>query len=253
MNLSSLKYLLRETFIRLHLDVTKNLSYDRLTRNLIKIVLTKTSNTVDVGCHKGEILAQCISSASQARHYGFEPIPQMYNELKKKFTQPNVFIYPYALFDEEKTASFFVVEKEKGYSSLKNRELEFESNKKEIQVQTKKLDDIVADKIDFIKIDVEGAELQVLKGAVNMLKQSQPIIHLECGKGGYDYFNKEPMEIFTFLQQLNYSLFKITEWQNKNAALTQQQFFNLFETNEEYYFVALPNWFLSKNNYKFAA
>ena len=48
-------------------------------------------------------------------------------------------------------------------------------------VELKKLDDVIPTDvtIDFIKIDVEGAELGVLKGAKNVLLKNKPIIIFE--------------------------------------------------------------------------
>src|SRR5687767_3449330 len=88
----------------LHLDVTRNMKYDRETEKVIKKVLKNNSCTIDVGCHKGEMLEQFIAASPKGKHFGFEPIPDFYNELNKKFNGPSCTIYPYALADKEGTA-----------------------------------------------------------------------------------------------------------------------------------------------------
>ena len=50
------KNFLRETLNFLHLDLTKNLEYDRLTKAIMKQSISIDSNCIDIGCHKGEIL-----------------------------------------------------------------------------------------------------------------------------------------------------------------------------------------------------
>jgi len=67
---------------------------------------------------------------------------------------------------------------------------------------TKKIDDFNLPKIDFIKIDVEGHELKVLLGAVNLIEKDFPDIWLECiEKLGTNF-----SEINSFLSSKNYML-----------------------------------------------
>ena len=80
-----MKEVLRNIFINLKLDVTKNIKYDRLTREVIKTSVKEGDVCVDVGCHKGEILDLFISESSE-KHYGFEPIPSFYQCLKNKYS-----------------------------------------------------------------------------------------------------------------------------------------------------------------------
>lgn len=49
--MSILKDIIREILISLHLDLTKNLKYDRLTRKIFKKYIKKDNNCIDVGCH----------------------------------------------------------------------------------------------------------------------------------------------------------------------------------------------------------
>jgi|UPI00036AB41C FkbM family methyltransferase len=53
-------------------------------------------------------------------------------------------------------------------------------------------------RVDFIKLDVEGAELLALKGAKNILEKFKPIICLECGVFEFDNINN-------FLKKIGYS------------------------------------------------
>jgi FkbM family methyltransferase len=97
--------------------------------------------------------------------------------------------------------------------SLKLRK--YKKNYETQKVSMIKLDDYCEkncpQKIHFIKADVEGAELEVLKGAENMLRQSMPILFLEIQQHHTQLFNYEPFEIFDYLYGLGYHSYIIQE------------------------------------------
>ena len=76
-----IKNLIRTSMNFIHLDLTKNLEYDRLTKKILKEHLQKDSNCIDIGCHKGEILEMMLKYSPDGTHYAFEPIPDLYEEL----------------------------------------------------------------------------------------------------------------------------------------------------------------------------
>ena len=61
----------------------------------------------------------------------------------------------------------------------------------------------------MIKIDVEGHELSILKGAINLLKNANPIIILEINPGALIQNELSLSNIFEFLNELNYNSFNI--------------------------------------------
>ncbi|GAB4290781.1 MAG: hypothetical protein Kow0068_16170 [Marinilabiliales bacterium] len=115
-----IKETLREFFITLHLDLTKNLKYDRLTKVILKKYLNSNSNCIDVGCHKGEILDLILKYAPQGKHYAFEPIPYLYNELRNKYKN-KAEIFPYALSDTNGESNFQLVKNAPAYSGIKKK------------------------------------------------------------------------------------------------------------------------------------
>ena len=80
-----LKNAIRLSLNFLHLDLTKNLEYDRLTKSIMKREIKVDSNCIDVGCHKGEILENILKYSPKGTHFGFEPIPMLFKQLKKKY------------------------------------------------------------------------------------------------------------------------------------------------------------------------
>jgi FkbM family methyltransferase len=235
------KDILRKLLIFFHLDVTKNLQYDRLTKLIMKKNIKKDSNCIDIGCHKGEILDLILKYAPEGKHYAFEPIPYLFDELQKKFKN-KAQIFPYALSDVEETSTFQLVTNAPAYSGLKRRSYDISNPEiEEIEVKIKKLDDIISldEKIDFIKIDVEGAEFGVLKGAKNLLIKNKPVILFECGKGASDFYGTNPLDLYDFMvDEVGLRIFTLTSYIKDGQSLNRGEFEMCFDTNSEYYFVA---------------
>ena len=87
-----MKDLIKSILNLLHLDITKNLKYDRLTKLVIKRALNLNSNAIDIGCHKGEILVEILKNAPNGQHFAFEPIPLFYQNLQKNSKKKQPFI-----------------------------------------------------------------------------------------------------------------------------------------------------------------
>lgn len=237
-----IKSLLREVLLFLRLDITKNLAYDRMSRKLIRNCVRPSDHCVDVGAHKGEFLSYFTRLAPQGKHLAFEPIPQFYNSLKKHWRN-RVQIFPYALSDRKGKSEFQWVKNAPAYSGLKRRKYAISKPEIEtIEIETRCLDDFL-DKnrpLRFIKIDVEGAEFLVLKGAKEILKKNRPFILFEFGLGASDYYQNTPQELFQFFDSLDYALFNLKDAFQAEKALDLKTFENQYEKNSEYYFWAAP-------------
>jgi Methyltransferase FkbM domain len=61
-----------------------------------------------------------------------------------------------------------------------------------------------------MKIDVEGGELGVLRGARSLLDRCKPIVAFECGVNSYGNYHKNPDEIFEIFTKLDFSIYSIT-------------------------------------------
>lgn len=236
-----IKNLIRATLNTLHLDITKNLKYDRLTKNILKKIIHKNANCIDVGCHEGEILNSIIKLSPYGRHWAFEPIPQLYNHLKKQYSE-KVTVLPYALSDKKGNTKFQYVKNAPAYSGISKRKYKIaKPDIEEIEVDVRTLDELIPTetKIDFIKIDVEGGEFGVLKGAYHLLKKNKPFVIFECGLGASDYYGTQPGELYTYLSNkagLQISL--LSAWIKNRKPLSEQEFVKLYNKNLEYYFIA---------------
>lgn len=236
-----LKDIIREILIFLHLDLTKNLTYDRLTRLILKKSLSRDSNCIDIGCHKGEILSSILTLAPQGKHIGFEPIPYLYNRLKEKFDAQAI-IYPYALSDTSGETTFQLVKNAPAYSGIKKRRYDIENpDIEEIRVEMKTLDELIPEGqvIHFIKIDVEGAEFGVLKGARRLLATHKPLVLFEFGRGASEFYGTTPSDMYQFInQEAGLRIFTLQDYLVEKSPLSQAEFEKYYESNAEYYFVA---------------
>jgi len=225
----------------------KNRLYDTQTLEVMKRVLQEDSNCVDVGCHQGSILREMLRFAPKGTHFAFEPLPRMYQGLLESFgSLANLHLYDYALSDTAGTTSFQHVVNNPGYSGLRQRRYDRPHEQiQEIVVKTNLLDNLIPKHIaiQFIKVDVEGAELQVFKGAIETIKNSRPIIVFEHGLGAADYYGTSPENIYDLLAaQCGLKLFLMAEWLESNgrASLSREAFCEEFSSGNNYYFMAAP-------------
>jgi len=176
----------------------------------LRRILTPRSSCIDVGCHYGSMLSCFCRLAPQGHHLAFEAIPAKMRFLERKF--PDVDLREKALCDRSGKVRFHVNKTQSGFSGLcRHGDGEFD----EIEVEGTRLDDELPRdrRFDFLKIDVEGAELLVLRGAMKLLHRDHPIILFECGPSGPAAFGYTPGELFDFLTSAcHYAIFLVGEY-----------------------------------------
>ena len=223
--------------------LTINERYDRQTSAIIKKVCSPDSLCIDVGCYRGDILAQMIAQSPNARHIAFEPIPEQFTFLKNKFSA-YADIYPYALGIRNQDTTFNHVKTNPTYSGLKQRQYIRKEEIEEINVQVRKLDDVINPDtpIHLIKIDVEGGEYDVLKGAARTLKKWRPYLIFEHGLGGADKYDVSPGDVYSLLvEELEYKICLMEEFlKNANReGFSKEEFEDQFTKKINCYFLAV--------------
>lgn len=172
---------------------------------------------LDIGSNRGEaILSMLISSKNKNKIIGFEPNVLIFEKLKKQYQKNNrINLHNIGLADKNDTLELFVPFYRKwmfdGLSSfdfnsandwLKNRLYGF--NEKHLSIKKLKCEIQTLDSFKFnpyfIKIDVQGYELQVLKGAAETLKTYSPILLIESIDD----------ETIQFLKEYNYDFYTYT-------------------------------------------
>ena len=176
---------------------------------------------IDVGSHKGEFLSY-ILTLNYKKIYCFEPQKKIFKILSKKFkNKKNIKLFNLGLahknskiiFHENKltSTSTFSESKNTFFSKIKNFILNSKTSYiDKYPINTKKLDEIfIKKKIYniFLKIDVEGFELNVLKGAKKTLSKKVKYILIERHFFQL-YKNNSTEKVHLFLKRNNFKLIK---------------------------------------------
>lgn len=213
--------------------------YDQQTFKLMKQVLSADSSCIDVGAYRGEIVQQMIKYAPKGQHFAFEPVPENYEYVNRRFN--SVTTFNMALSDKPSTATFQHVVGRPARSGL--REVEYPDKNQRIEkfeVVVETLDRVIPKnaKIDLIKIDVEGAELGVLKGAKKLIKTQRPFIVFEHELEKAVHYGTKPEEVYDFLHDCGLKINLMENLLAGKPALTKKTFVETVKTNSEFYFVA---------------
>jgi len=230
---------------RLPFALSKNHRYDLQSEKVLKRFLKPDSVAIDIGCHEGEFLDLILKYAPNGRHLAFEPLPDFYEKLKVKY-EPSCQVFNVALSDKKGKSTFNYVVSNPAYSGLLKRKYDKENEQDTtILVNTGRLDDYThpQKKINLIKIDVEGGELQVLKGALNTLKRDQPVVIFEHGLGAADVYNTQPALIYQLLaDKCQLQISTMEKLLKGKPSLSLAEFQSHFYQKTDYYFIAYPTW-----------
>jgi len=216
---------------------------DRVLK-LLENRLTTSSCCIDVGAHQGSFLDFYIRFAPNGKHLAFEPLPDYYNKVVEVY--PNVIVHNVALSDFIGSSTFHDVKGAEAMSGFKKQHYPTEVNISEIEVKVSTLDSYLHEikNVDFIKIDVEGAELSVLKGAMEVIRTCQPIIMFEFAKLHTASYGITPLDVFQFFDDLNYEIWRLDEQHIYTLETLELIFLNSQETgynrNAETNFLAIP-------------
>lgn len=218
----------------------QGIRYDLETAAVMARVLSSDSNCLDIGAHAGSILRIILSYAHRGRHVAFEPLPPFAGQLRANF--PQVEVREVALSDVAGEATFEYVVSSPGFSGLRRRRYERPDEEvRTITVETARLDDVVPPDrpIALVKIDVEGAELQVLRGGLGTLKRCRPFVIFEHGEGAADFYGTTPADVYDLLAShcgLRISL--MAGWLAGARPLTRAAFIE--QSKRDFYFLAHP-------------
>jgi FkbM family methyltransferase len=183
---------------------------------VIKNIINKGYVIFDVGANAGDWTAEVLNQGHDVEIHLFEPIPHVYKKLiqniDKKVISNNL-----AVGQKEEVKTFYYYEANPLLSTFYRRfDVEKEgwlNPPKEIPVLTTTIDSYCQrhsiKRINFLKIDVEGGELDVLYGAKHFLETGR-VDYLQFEYGGTYLDSKITLkEAFEYLQKFRYSIFKI--------------------------------------------
>ena len=194
-------------------EIKKCNSWEKDLSKFLDDNIKKTDIIIEAGTHIGTHTIKLGLLGNKV--YGFEPFPQS-NYLVKKNLEinniDNVILFDNALSDINKT--IYLEYHNPLERNIGGWGLYFETKEENnIKVECITIDSLNLDKIDFIKLDVEGYEKDVLLGGINTIKKFKPLIIFE------DWCENQTINIditknkFKFLIDIGY---KITYLNNQN-------------------------------------
>jgi FkbM family methyltransferase len=191
--------------------------FETMERRFVKRLLRRDMTVVDVGAHHGLytlLASKCVGW--HGRVVAVEPSPRELVRLEKHFRlnrSSNVELIPCAAGEDPGEAELYVVDRfNDKCNSLRPPATPEPVNT--VRVKVRRLDDILSEldisKVDFLKLDAEGAELSVLRGAMKLLnRDSRPAMLVEVQDIRTKPWGYAAREILQFLVRMDYQWFAI--------------------------------------------
>jgi FkbM family methyltransferase len=203
-------------------------NYEASDSNMLYRIIEKDYTIFDIGGNIGWYTNHVASMLTKGIVYAFEPIPETFQKLGNNVALngfKNIRINNFPLSDKSGPLTFYYTPLMPGAASAAN--ITNSENIQKIECTTRTLDSYVAEtnitRVDFIKCDVEGAELLVFKGAIETIKKYKPIIFTEMLRKWAAKFNYHPNDIVRLFEELGYSCFTADEGGLKAFSLVDEQ------------------------------
>lgn len=210
-------------------------------RSIMERHLRPDSSGLDIGCNVGAVLAMLKSFAPRGQHVALEPIPALAANLRRQF--PDVRVLEVAAGAEDTQATFNHVVNDPGYSSLRHAgPLQADARVEHITVNVRRLDSLLPDfKPDFVKIDVEGGELQVLAGADELFRRARPTLVFEHQRESADAFGTTAAQMFDRVHtDFAMDIWGLEDYLAQRPPLTRERFVSLQRRSMIWNFIARP-------------
>lgn len=187
------------------------LDYETTDSAMIMRLVSPNDCVIDIGANMGWYSVNIAKTYPSSKVHAFEPIPKTYSFLEQniKLNQvSNIVPHPFGLSNERKDLTFYFYPE--GSCNASSANLSERTDAELITCHVERLDDFVSAyklHVDFIKCDVEGAELFAFQGARETLQRDKPIVFTEMLRKWAAKFNYHPNEIITLFASLNYRCF----------------------------------------------
>lgn len=182
--------------------------YEPITRAWIEREVKPGMRVIDVGAHVGFFtLTMGSLVGAQGRVFAFEPAEENLQYLRENIARngmKHVEVFPYAVGPTSEMRKFHITGSSDSHGFYAHPLTE---TIRTVDVRQVALDDVISDRIDLIKIDVEGAELEALSGMSALLERCKNLrVIIEwnpacMGDAGY-----EPLSLPQKLQALGFDL-----------------------------------------------
>jgi len=221
------------------LNLSLNGTYEEFETELFKKEIKESDIILDIGANIGYftlIFAQIVGNHGKV--FAFEPDPTNFALLKKNVEingYENIVLINKAVSNKSGKLKLFLSDDNRGdhriYDSYDGRNF--------VEIESIKLDDFFNDyngKIDFVKMDVQGAEFLVVQGMLNLLNKNKNMkIISEYWPMGLKRSGAIPEEYLLLLLDLGFNLSNINETQKKIETITFKNLLEEYTPEKENY------------------
>ena len=213
---------------------------------LVKLnnVIGRQSLFADIGCNIGLHTFFLKSRYKDMHVLAFDPSPASWKYFELSLAYNNISgvrLEKTALYSSDGFQDFFSWGEESSADSLKDTKRVPEVIPNIIKVPVRRLDDFRnLPNLTLVKLDCEGSEIEILKGAENTIKKYFPFIVTEINRINRKAFETLDSDIFSYLKRVDYSIFSM-----EFEKLEEESFAKSQLRNEENY-ILLPNQIITK-------
>ncbi len=181
-------------------------AYEVEDARMIRALVAPGQRVFDVGANYGWYSLDLVKTVPGVHIDAFEPVPKTFAYLKRNVelnAAQGITLHNFGLSTKAETKTFYFYPEGSGNASLANL-----SDRKDVvrlDCELRRMDDVVREgrhTVDFIKCDVEGAELFVFQGGVETLRAQRPVVFTEMLRkwaAKFDYHPNRILELFTSL------------------------------------------------------
>ena len=183
--------------------------YESALERAYSTFLLPGMTVLDVGAHLGRHSGRFADLVGpRGTVIAFEPLPHLAQILRAEFiAKPEVEIRELALGQRCGRASYVHVENSPGESGFREREYNIPTPiRTAIHVDASTIDEQCATlaRLDYVKMDIEGGEIDCLRGAVETIARFRPIISVEYGREAYSGYGHTRETLFRECEAIDY-------------------------------------------------
>lgn len=216
--------------------------YEMQELAFVQKLVPATGVMLDIGANVGWYSIQVARAAPEAQIFAFEPMEHTCAMLRRNLELnevANVEVIGEGVSEQAGEQTFYYTEQCSGATSME--EVPHLANQKEVRCNVTTVDRFVSERgiaPSFIKCDVEGAEMLVIRGAIDTLRTHKPALLLEMLRKWSAKFDYHPNDLIGLLKGLGYACFSIDgqrliPFERMNDDTTETNFIFLHESQRD--------------------
>lgn len=218
------------------IEILNFLDYEKNESAMMEKLVCEGDTFFDIGANIGWYSINIGAARRAAKIFCFEPIPKTFSFLDRNIrlnSSNNIIAHNFGFSNQQGEFTFYYYPEGSGNASSAN--LTGRDDIEKVQCKVRTLDDYTEEyglKVDFIKCDVEGAELMVFQGGERTICRDLPIVFSEILRKWSKKFDYNPNQIFEMFRKIGYRAFTVqgsnlAEFEKMDEATIETNFFFL--------------------------